>query len=157
MSDLEVLFPARQVRAGGEDVQLAPFTFGQIQKAAKLLHPVVAAVQSAGIFSVRNETGDVQFRLVADWPLHIVELLAAGGSDLVAFVAFAVGKPREWVESLSLDEGVVLTRAIFELNADFFVQKVLPTLGLAPQLNGATSSAFSSMPDTDAPTSTATH
>lgn len=156
MSDLDVLFPARQVRAGNEELELKPFTFGQIQKAAKLLYPVAAAVQSAGIFSVRNTRGDVQFRLASDWPLHIVELLASGGSDLVAFVAFAIGKPREWVEALGIDEGVALTKAIFELNADFFAQRVLPMLGMAPQSDGATSSASSSTAATDASTSTAT-
>lgn len=156
MSDLEVLFPVRQVRAGGELLDLKPFTFGQIQRAAKLLQPVAAAVQTAGIFSARNEAGDIQFRLAPDWPLHIVELLAAGGGDLVAFVAFASGKPRDWVEAMAIDEGVVLTKAIFELNADFFAQRVLPLLGMVSQSDGARSSASSSQEAIVEPTSTDT-
>lgn len=154
--DLAVLFPARQVRAGGEVLELKPFTFGQIQKAAKLLQPVAAAVEGAGIFSASKEGGQFQFRLAADWPLHIVELLASGGGDLVAFVAFASAKPREWVEALGIDDGVALTKAIFELNADFFAQRVLPVLGLVSPSAGANLSASSSQPVIDEPTSTDT-
>ena len=35
---------------------------------------------------------------------------------------------REWVEDLEMDEGIDVFAAILEVNASFFVQRVLPTL-----------------------------
>ena len=39
-------------------------------------------------------------------------------------------KPREWVEDLEMDQGVEVITAVFEVNADFFTQKVLPLINV---------------------------
>ena len=126
--DLEKLFPAGQeVTAGGEKVTLKPFTFGQLPRAIKLLRPVTDAVGTAGI--AEFSAGD--FRLASDWPLRLPQLMDEAGEALVAFVAFACGKPRDWFDTLGADEGIALTRAAFEVNGDFFVKRIAPMLGMA--------------------------
>ena len=43
-------------------------------------------------------------------------------------VAIASRRPPEWVTNLALDDAVRLAEAVFEVNADFFIQRVLPSL-----------------------------
>jgi len=127
-NDLEKLFATGQeVTAGGETITLKPFTFGQLPRAIKLLRPITDAVGDAGIASF--DGGD--FRLAADWPLRLPVLMDEAGEALVSFVAFAIGKPREWFDTLGADEGIALTKAAFEVNGDFFVKRIAPMLGMA--------------------------
>lgn len=50
------------------------------------------------------------------------------GDSLLAAIAIAARKPQDWVEALSLDDAITLATALFEVNADFFVQRVVPTM-----------------------------
>ena len=43
-------------------------------------------------------------------------------------MAIATRRPVDWVAGLGLDEAVRLAEAVFEVNADFFIQRVLPSL-----------------------------
>lgn len=146
MSDLDVLFPGREVVVGGETITVKPLAFGQLPKAAKLLQPVVKALRASGAIGGEGSVID----LFGSW----VDMLAAGGEELLALVGFAIGKPREWFDGLSMDDGVALVRAAVEVNGDFFGRKVLPMLtGVA---DGVMSSEPSSQPGTAEPTSTDT-
>lgn len=126
--DLDKLMPEpREITAGGETFTLRPFTFGQLPKAIKLLRPITEAVTSAGIAKFEGK----DFFLAPDWPLKLPILMDEAGESLVGFVAFAIGKPREWFDTLGADEGIALTKAAFEVNGDFFVKKVAPMLGMS--------------------------
>ena len=43
-------------------------------------------------------------------------------------VAIASRRPFDWLASLDLDDAVRLIEAVFEVNADFFIQRVWPSL-----------------------------
>jgi hypothetical protein len=47
---------------------------------------------------------------------------------VVVALAVAARRPREWVAQLSLDAAIQLAEAVFEVNADFFIRRLLPTL-----------------------------
>ena len=52
-------------------------------------------------------------------------------------VAILVEKDREWVDDLDIDEMVRLLEVVIEVNVDFFIQKVLPSLSrLVKELGG---------------------
>lgn len=128
-SDIETLFPDVEAKAKGETLTLRPFTFGQFPKAIKLLRPITDAVQDAGIAGM-SAAG---FSLAPDWPLRLPQVMDEAGESVIEFVAFATGKPREWFDDLAADEGLALTKAVFEVNGDFFVRRIAPKLGLAIQ------------------------
>ncbi|WP_158367690.1 hypothetical protein [Candidatus Williamhamiltonella defendens] len=46
----------------------------------------------------------------------------------MAAIAIVVRKLHESVEAFSLDEAITLATLLFEVNIDFFVQRVAPTL-----------------------------
>ncbi|MBS0214032.1 MAG: hypothetical protein JSR26_12795 [Proteobacteria bacterium] len=57
-----------------------------------------------------------------DW----LALLGAHGDGVLELLAITTRKDRAWVNDLSLDDAVQLAAAVFEVNADFFVQRVVP-------------------------------
>ena len=87
-----------------------------------------------------------------------LRLLAEHGEAVIEAVAIAARRPKEWVDQLLVDEAIRLATAVFEVNADFFVQRVVPAVkAAAARLNkapgGAMPSSGSSVPDTATPTS----
>lgn len=123
---LELLYPSgKEVMVGGETLTVREFTFGQWPKATKMLHPVISALVSQGLFSV----SDGELQLSADWVTGIVAVMSDGGESILDLCAYVTGKPRDFFDKVSLNEGVDLIRAIFEVNADFFKKRILPMLG----------------------------
>ena len=161
-NDLDTLFPGQDVTVAGQTITVKPLTFGQLPKATKLLQPVIKALRASGAIGA-NPTSDTEKpegapgkgdRLAIDFISSWVDTVAAGGEDLLALVGYAIDKPRDWFDALSMDDGVALVRAVVEVNGDFFGRRVLPML--IAQEDGEKSSPSSSQPGTDAPTSTAT-
>jgi hypothetical protein len=158
--DLDVLAPepASVKVAGGEVIAISPFFFGQWPRALKLFRPITEAVQKAGIAGFNGKG----LSLAPDWVLRLPAVMDEAGEALLEFVGFAIGKPRAFFDTLGGDDGIALTKAVFEVNTDFFVRKIAPMLGLAIKptpvdpapADGAASSPDSSPADTLAPTST---
>jgi hypothetical protein len=156
--DLAALLPGRDVVCNGETLRVVPLFFGQLPQAAKLARPLVMALAESGLFSVNG----TEMSLAANWVTGLPMLFDQGGEAVMLFLAFAVGKPRKWFDTLPADEGLALATAVFEENRSFFVQKVLPMLKAAGLLveskapDGAPSSVDLSLPVTDGQTSNGT-
>ena len=96
---------------GGERLELTPLKVGEIPAFARAVQPAVATLSASLSAS-------------PDW----LALLAEHGEAVIDAVAIASRRPSEWVTSLALDDAVRLAEAVFEVNADFFIQRVLPSL-----------------------------
>lgn len=57
-----------------------------------------------------------------------LEAGADASSDLMQLMAECIKQPVSFIEDLDPDEGFQLIGAFFEVNADFFIKKVLPEL-----------------------------
>jgi hypothetical protein len=140
--DLKVLFPGQDITVGGETLTVKPFAFGLLPRVVQLLRKITDALKAPSV--------------------DVLQVMEAGGSDLMDLLALTTGKPRAWIDALPLDEGVLLTGTVLEVNRDVFTKAVVPrlsglfsALGLEPS-TGATSSESSSQPATDGPTSSPT-
>ena len=71
MTDLETLFPAREITVGDKSLMLKPLSFGQLPRAAKLLQPVAKAINATGLFAFDAQTGIL--RMATDWPMRMVD------------------------------------------------------------------------------------
>ena len=96
---------------GGERLELTPLKVGEIPAFARAVQPAVATLSASLSAS-------------PDW----LALLAEHGEAVIDAVAIASRRPPEWVTNLALDDAVRLAEAVFEVNADFFIQRVLPRL-----------------------------
>ena len=92
---------------GGERRDLTPLKVGDVPAFARAVQPVAASLSAS-----------------PDW----LALLAEHGEAVIDAVAIASRRPPEWVTNLALDDAVRLAEAVFEVNADFFIQRVLPSL-----------------------------
>ena len=92
---------------GGERLELTPLKVGDVPAFARAIQPAAASLSAS-----------------PDW----LALLAEHGEAVIDAVAIASRRPSEWVTSLALDDAVRLAEAVFEVNADFFIQRVLPSL-----------------------------
>lgn len=92
---------------GGERLELTPLKVGDVPAFARAVQPVAANLSAS-----------------PNW----LALLAEHGEAVIDAVAIASRRPPEWVTNLALDDAVRLAEAVFEVNADFFIQRVLPSL-----------------------------
>ena len=121
MNDLEKLVPqAVELTVGGETLAIKPLKVGQMPAFLRAISPVMQHLTRAEI----------------DW----LTLLGDQGDDLLAAIAIAVAKPRQWVDDLAADEAILLAAKVIEVNADFFTRTVLPKLdGLFTRAKGLAS------------------
>lgn len=104
---LETYVPEiRHPLIGGKNVTVAPLKVRQIPAFTRAISPIMG-------------------------PLLAGDMLAAvsvGGEDLVRAIAIATGEPEDWLGDLLPDEFIQLAAAVVEVNADFFVHRVMPEL-----------------------------
>ena len=101
----------------GERVDLTPLKVGEVPAFARAVQPIAASLSAA-----------------PDW----LALLAEHGEAVIAAIAIATRRPVEWVSGLDLDEAVRLAEAVFGVNADFFIRRLLPSVTQAAARIGQT-------------------
>lgn len=109
MTDLDQVFPqGSDISIAGENLTVKPLKVGQLPGFLRAIGPVMTHLSGEAI----------------DW----LAVLGERGGDLLAAIAIAVGKPRDWVDDLAPDEAVLLAATVIEVNADFFSRQVVPRL-----------------------------
>lgn len=109
MSDFDAFPPTpKSLEIAGVELAITPIRVGEIPA-------LLAAVRP---FAHRLVDGE------PDW----LELLADHGEALIKAIAVASRQPQDWVAALTMDDAIRLATTLFEVNADFFVQRVVPTI-----------------------------
>lgn len=139
MSDnsLDLLFPeGRQVTICGEVVTVNKIYVLQLPVAAKLMQPVMDLLVSNRLIIVNivkmneNDTGKIEFDYAPDWSMRILGAMGDSGDLIIDLCAFMIGKDRAFFAKVDLDEFIQLLQAIFQVNNDFFIRRILPRLGV---------------------------
>ena len=126
MSQLNTLLPqGKELKIRDENLTIKPFKLGELPKVFKAIDPI-----SKALFEAISKSGN-QVEMITG-------LVANGGENLIDLMVIGSKQSREWVEDLELDEGIELFGAILEVNASFFVQKVLPNLNKKMEAIGQT-------------------
>lgn len=112
LTELELLADggAVTVTVAGESIEVRPFKVRQLP----------AVMQAGQPFFTAARTGT----------LDVMGLLGEHPAAVVDCTAVALGRPREWVEELDVDDLVRLAGAVVRVNLDFFVRRVLPAIDL---------------------------
>jgi hypothetical protein len=109
-NDLDVLDPTdHKVTVAGQSITVRPLTIGQLPRFVRAIRPAAPHLR-----------GDEDL----DW----LALVADHGEALIWAAAIATGIDEKEIESLAPDEFVLLCGAIFEVNVDFFVQRLGPAI-----------------------------
>jgi hypothetical protein len=105
------------VEIAGKRIDLTPLKVGEVPAFARAVQPIAASLAAS-----------------PDW----LALLADHGDAVIEAIAIASRRPRDWVASLDLDEAVRLAEAVFGVNADFFIRRLLPSVTQAAARIGQT-------------------
>lgn len=118
-TELEKLFPAGQkLTIAGTELTITPFKLGELPKVFKVIDPITKLVMDA-IGSDANQMESLS------------KIMVQGGDNVLDLISIGTRQPRTWVDDLEMDQGVQVLAAVLEVNASFFVQKVLPLLNKA--------------------------
>ncbi len=104
--ELAAMFPQPIVTTiRGKEISVLPLTISQLGHVARALKPVI---EESGV------------------SLDMAGLIANHTESVTVAVAKASGQSETWVGSLYADEFLILATAVWDANADFFVQRVAP-------------------------------
>lgn len=95
------------IEIAGERIDLSPLKVGEVPAFARAVQPIAVGLSAS-----------------PDW----LALLAEHGEAVIAAIAIATRRPVDWVAGLDLDEAVRLAEAVFGVNADFFIRRLLPSV-----------------------------
>ena len=156
--DIHSLFPNREVIVGGETVTLRPFFFGEMPVVIKLIYPIISAAGLSQMLRVVEKDGQmtVSLKIPENMVDILLDVILEGSEPVMALLSFALKKERAWFNTISVDEGVDLVTTWFEVNRDFFAQRVLPKIVKLLPKDGTTSSQSSLTTGTTDAASTAT-
>lgn len=119
--DLDVLAPAAAVvMAGGERLEILPLTIGVLPALVRTARPLIDKVLAMPDLPGHDDSDDV----VA----LVMDLVESHGEQLFDATALCTGKTSDWVQKLDLAEFAEVATTVFEVNRDFFAQKLVPLL-----------------------------
>ena len=95
------------IEIAGERIDLTPLKVCEVPAFARAVQPIAVGLSAS-----------------PDW----LALLAEHGEAVIAAIAIATRRPVDWVAGLDLDEAVRLAEAVFGVNADFFIRRLLPSV-----------------------------
>jgi hypothetical protein len=112
-TDFQTFPPApRVVTVAGTALELTPIRLGELPRLLAAVRPLAADLSAE-----------------PDW----LDLLARHGEAVLELLAITTRGERAWINDLSLEDAVQLAAAVFEVNADFFVGRVVPAIQGAAQ------------------------
>ena len=93
------------VTLSGGALELTPIRLGELPRLLAVMRPLASELSAD-----------------PDW----LALLGQHGDSMLDLLAITTRRERAWINDLPLDDAVQLAAAVFEVNADFFVGRVVP-------------------------------
>lgn len=104
----ELIPVQKELQIGGETITITPIKVRELTAFAKAIEPLVNDFMA----------DDVDY----------LRVVIKSTENVIAAVCIALRKERDWVESLGIDQLVTLAAAIVEVNSDFFINRILPSI-----------------------------
>lgn len=137
----EALAVPTVIVVGGRDLKVRPLLFGELPEAIEKLAPAVDSALNQGLDLARYmlQAGLIKegerirldaktSRIIMLRSIPLVATVPAALRFLQWMSATCAEQPLEFVQKLQPDEGMKLCGTVVEVNHDFFVQRMWPTL-----------------------------
>lgn len=98
---------ATSIIINDEAIEIIPIRMGELPAFTRAVQPLAAHLSTS-----------------PDW----LALISEHGEALINILALATRQPHEWIAALALDDAIRLASIVFEVNADFFIQRLLPSI-----------------------------
>ena len=127
--------------ADGTTITVRPITVGQLPRFVKAVRPAFGALVALAPANSSPGAGGDQGADPAE-PAGdaaeegvdiegMLDVYAEHGEVLTEALCIVTGEPRARIEALGLDDALQLLRALWEVNRDFFVNRLVPMLNRA--------------------------
>lgn len=131
--DLEKMIPAKtEIEIRGETIHIPHVKVGMLPAVIQATSPFLPIFTKApgGKAAVKK--------------VNFLNLVMDHTTDVVDLVSVVLGREKDWVNDLDLDELITIVAAIVEVNLDFFIQRVLPSVSrVTAQLGGSVAATAS--------------
>ena len=126
----EIIAPTGQdvSLASGETITVKPITVGQLPRFVKAIRPAFGALVALAPASSSPDGEGGQGAGDLD-PVELLDLYAEHGPAINEAITICTGMKPEQVDGLQLDEAFSLLQALWTVNRNFFVHRVMPMLG----------------------------
>ena len=115
-TESEILFPkGKELEIAGETLLIEKMRLHQIVKGTGKLGGVFDLAYAAFLSDGMDNAA-------------IFKIFETDGDNVLDFIAIALNKDRSFVDNLDMEEAIEVLIAIVEVNADFFVSKVMPMM-----------------------------
>lgn len=133
MSGLETMIPQPVVvSAGGREIAVTPIRVRELPAFMRAVEPIIGMIAAGG---------------------DMAALLAHNADAVIEATAIGARVERGFVDELELDELLGMAAAVLEVNADFFVQRLLPAFTAASERMAKKLGGLSLTPDSAPPDS----
>lgn len=95
------------ITIAGETLDITPLKVGELPAFARAVRPIAEKITAT-----------------PDW----LSLLSDHGEHVIEALAIASRRDVAWVAGLNIDDAIRLAEVVFEVNADFFVKKIVPEI-----------------------------
>lgn len=111
-TDEEILYsPPLGIEINGETIEVLELTYGQSMRLSAALEPLIGAMAEA---------------LDLDDPGKGIEMIMARHPESwAALICAATGKPPEWLDTLTDEQGVALQARAWSCNSGFFARRLI--------------------------------
>lgn len=150
MDDLAQLFPVPvEVPTSIGAVAVLPVRGRQLGRFAQVCAPLVERYQALRLIDANSGLDRLPLQ-------HWRALIDEHADEVIEALAVAVERPAAEIGALFIDELLQLAATVVRVNANFFVERLLPTMMAirADLMAGPTPSTASTGPDTPTPAST---
>lgn len=134
---LEVLnTPRVKAKFKGEEIEIKPFNVGKFIKSLQYINRITnfntdLQDQFNNLSVIFNNDQAALFTTIA-------KLLADHADDVMEIISIAIERERKDLDDLEMDEMTVIVKEIWEINKDFFDQRIRP---MFPSLRPSTDEA----------------
>ena len=117
VDEVEVLFEStKSYTIIGEQITIRPFSFGEL--------PIVISL----LKGVGSQFAYYQQKGTLNTVEGMMDIIAAGGENLIQALALNTGKDRQFFNKISPEDGVKVMQDFLMMNIGFFMQRVLPAI-----------------------------
>lgn len=123
------------ITISGKTMKLNRVRMKQLSRVLALAQPMADKLFKKTPAPKQGKQADESANLIKEG-INIANLVVAHGDELVQLIAEIQSYGNdditaEWIENLEIDEVITLAGAVFEVNLDFFIQRVVPALSQA--------------------------
>ena len=131
--EIDILLAGKEIMINGEKITIRPYTWAETLRMAKPLSVVLQTI-FGNYNSLAQILSHIKGKVDSAALIQLTQFIGSLGNEeeiidaLSSMMAAAAGKDKDFISALMFDEVLTLGRTVYEVNKDFFMQRLKPVL-----------------------------